>query len=66
MTSLLPGKLLFDRTAFNGKAVILRLDNSATALQIEKNGQVLVGGMDIFDPRQPFWHGKKPDVKWPE
>lgn len=66
MTSLLPGKLLFDRDAFDGKAIILRLDNSATAMPIEKDGRVLVNGMDIFDPRQPFWKGKKPDVKWPE
>ncbi len=66
MTSLLPGKLRFDPKAFDGKAVILLLDNTTRMLPIEKNGQVLIGGMDIFDPRQPFWKGKKPDVKWPE
>jgi hypothetical protein len=66
MTSLLPGKLVFDRKAFDGKAVILRLDNSATFFPIEKDGRVMIDGMDIFDPRQSFWKGKKPDVKWPE
>lgn len=66
MTSLLPGKLLFDPKPFDGKAVVLLLDNSARMLPIEKNGKVMLNGMDIFDPRQPFWKGKKPDVKWPE
>lgn len=66
MSPLLPGKLLFDPKAFDGKAIILRLDNSASALPIEKDGRILVNGMDIFDPRQPFWKGKRPDVKWPE
>ena len=66
MTSLLPGELLFDTEAFQGKAVILFVDNSARTLPVEKDGKVLINGMDVFDPRQPFWKGKRPDVKWPE
>ncbi len=66
MTSLLPGKLLFDRETFDGKAVILFMDSQVQALPIEKDGRVLVNGLDLFDPRQPFWKGKTPDVKWPE
>jgi hypothetical protein len=66
MSSLLPGKLTFDLKALDGKAVILFTDNSAQALPIEKDGKVLINGMDIFDPRQAFWKGKAPDVKWPE
>ncbi len=23
-------------------------------------------GLDLLDPRQPFWYGKAPDVKWPK
>ena len=67
MAPLLPGKLTFDPKPFAGKAVVLFLNNSATALPIDKHGQVILkNGLDLFDPRQPFWHGKAPDVKWPE
>jgi len=66
MTSLLPGTLRFDQGAFDGKALILRCDGSASAVPIEKDGRVLVNGMDIFDPKQLFWKGKRPDVKWPK
>lgn len=66
MTPLIRGKTIFDRGQFGGKAVVLFLDNSAKALPIEKDGRVLLNGMDIFDPRQPFWKGKVPDIKWPE
>ena len=66
MAPLLKGKTTFDRLSFHGKAVILFLDNSAKSLPIEKDGRVLLNGMDIFDPRQPFWKGKAPDIKWPE
>ncbi len=66
MTSLLKGQKRFDRSCFKGRAVILFLDQSAKALPIEKDGRVLINGMDIFDPRQPFWKGKTPDLKWPE
>lgn len=65
-TPVVRGKHLFDPDAFNGFAIILHLDNSARPLPIDKHGHVIVNGMDIFDPRQPFWHGKSPDVKWPE
>lgn len=66
MTFLIPGQLRFDTEAFQGKAVILFLDSSVRALPVEKDGRVIVNGMDIFDPRQPFWKGKTPDVKWPQ
>ncbi len=67
MTPLISGKQEFDPGPFKGYAVILRLDNSAVPYPIDKNGHVILSnGMDIFDPRQPFWHGKAPDVKWPE
>lgn len=66
MTPMLKGQRKFDRSCFQGKAVILFLDHSARALPIEKDGRVLINGRDIFDPRQPFWRGKAPDLKWPE
>jgi len=66
VTPLEPGKLTFDPEPFGGKAVILRVDQSAISLPIDKSGHAIVNGMDLFDPRQPFWHGKAPTVKWPK
>jgi hypothetical protein len=64
---LIPGTRRFDLEAYKGKAIILRLDNSAIALEIDpKTGQVMQNGMDIFDPRQSWWGGETPDIKLPE
>jgi hypothetical protein len=66
MAPVIRGTWKFDPKPFDGQAVILRLDSSATALPIDKNGDVIVNGMNLFDPRQPFWGGKPPDIKYPE
>jgi hypothetical protein len=63
---LVSGKLTFDPEPFNGQALILTNNGACLSHPIEMDGRVLVSGMDAFDPRQPFWKGKKPDVKWPE
>lgn len=64
---IIPGTHRFDMKAFKGKAIILRLDNSATAMQIrEDNGLVqIAGGKTLFDPDAPWWHGKVPNIKYP-
>jgi len=56
----------FDRARFNGSAIIGFADGTVSRLPIDKHGQVQLNGMDIFDPRQTFWKGKPPDIKWPE
>ncbi len=66
VTPLIPGKLTFDREPFDSRAVILRADQRAIMVTINKSGHVILNGMDLFDPRQPFWHGKAPVVKWPK
>ncbi|WP_035613228.1 hypothetical protein [Haloferula sp. BvORR071] len=67
MAPLLPGKHEFDPKPFGGHAVILlNAGHEAKSYPIDKDGHVIIGGMDIFDPRQTFWHGKAPDIKWPE
>lgn len=70
VSPLVPGKLVFDykfcKEYLDGKAVILRIDNSVTSLPVDKSGKVVLNGKDLFDPSQPFWGGKAPDVKWPE
>ena len=64
---LIPGTTRFDPKPFQGKAIVLRLDNSAIAMNIrEDNGEVWLNGMNLFDSRQPFWKGKAPDIKWAE
>lgn len=67
---LVPGKRIFDykfcKKYFDGKAVILRMDNSVTTMPVDPSGKVFIKGKDLFDPTQPFWMGKAPDVKWPE
>jgi len=66
MVPVIPGTWKFDPKPFKGKAVVLRIDGSAKAEPIDKNGDVMIGGMNLFDPRQPYWRGKAPDIKWPE
>lgn len=66
VSPLIPGKRTFDPEPFGGKAIVLFTDNSTASLDIDKQGRALLDGMDLFDPRQPFWNGKAPDIKWPE
>jgi hypothetical protein len=70
MVPLLPGKRLFDykscKKYFGGKAVIVHLDCSVRSIHVDKTGHAYIDGKDLFDPSQPFWGGKVPDVKWPE
>jgi len=66
MVQVIPGTWEFDPKPFKGKAVVLRIDGSAKIETIDRNGHVMIGGMNIFDPRQPYWRGKTPDIKWPE
>ena len=67
MTPVDPGKRCFERRKdYDNKAVILFIDGSVKFFPINKSGQVEISGMNIFDPRQPFWKGKVPDIKWPE
>lgn len=66
LAPLVPGTTRFDPVPFGGYAVALFLDNSARPLPIDSNGSVLIGGKDLFDPSQPFWGGKAPNIKWQE
>jgi hypothetical protein len=67
---LVPGEKLFDyelcEKYYDGMAFILLIDNSVKIVSVDKSGHVYLNGKDLFDPAQPFWRGKKPDVKWPE
>lgn len=62
---LIPGTHQFDPTPFDGKAVVLRMDNSVQFFRIEPDGRVLDrGGFDILDPANPIWSGSPPVIKW--
>lgn len=63
---LVHGTRFFDRKVLGGMAVVLRVDNSVSIVAIEEDGTVKLGGMDLFDPAQPFWGGSVPEIKWPE
>jgi hypothetical protein len=66
MTPLIPGTTRFDPKPFGGKALVVFIGTSSTAIPIEPDGRVLVNGRDLFDPAQPYWRGIPPDLKWPE
>jgi hypothetical protein len=66
VTPLIHGTDRFDPKPFQGKAVILRMDNSVTSLAINEDGYVLVDGMNLLDPRHPIWGGKSFVIFWPE
>jgi hypothetical protein len=62
-----PVRRCFERSSrYEDRAVILFCDGSARHFPIDKHGRVWINGMDLFDPRQTFWKGKPPDIKWPE
>jgi hypothetical protein len=63
---LVPGTRFFDRKALGGKAIVLNVDNSVNTLPIEQDGTVMMNGMDLLDPAQPFWGGKVPTIRWPK
>ncbi|MCW1887146.1 hypothetical protein OKA04_20575 [Luteolibacter flavescens] len=66
MAPVIPGTWRFDPTRYEGDAVVIQVDGSVKHYPIDKNGDVMIDGMSIFDPRQPYWRGKGPDIKWPE
>jgi hypothetical protein len=66
---LVKGQRIFDYKIckeLDGKAVILFSDCSVKTFPVDKSGRVFINGKDLFDPSQPFWNGKVPDVRWPE
>ena len=66
VTPLIPGTDRFDPKRFDGKAIFLKMDNSATSMKIEKNGHVLLDGRNLLDPKHPIWSGAPPTIVWPE
>lgn len=64
---MIPGTDRFEnRKGFDGKAVILKIDNSVTSYPIDKDGHVLIDGRNMMDPHHPIWDGHAPVIAWPE
>jgi hypothetical protein len=66
VTPMIPGTDRFDPKRFDGKAVILRLDNSVISLPIDKAGHVILDGRNMMDPLHPIWDGHPPWIAWPD
>ncbi len=63
---MIPGTDRFDPKPFEGKAVILKADNSVTSLPIDKHGHAILLGGNLMDPHHPIWDGHPPVIAWPE
>ncbi|MEO7098588.1 MAG: hypothetical protein ABI162_04445, partial [Luteolibacter sp.] len=63
---VIPGTRTLDASSNDGKVVVLKMDNSVSSFPINSAGKVIIGGLDFLDPRQPYWNGKAPDVRWPK
>lgn len=66
VTPMIPGTDRFDPKPFKGKAIILRVDNSVTSMNIDKKGHVILDGRNLMDPLHPIWDGTPPVIAWPE
>lgn len=67
VTPLIPGTDRFDRSVFDGKAVILRMDNTATSIIIDSEGHALLDGRNVLDREHPVWGADdKWRLVWPE
>lgn len=66
VTAMISGTDRFDRKRFDGRAVILRMDNTVMSYNIDKNGHVIFEGRNLMDPAHPVWDGHAPAIAWPE
>lgn len=66
VVSMIPGTDRFDPKPFDGKAVVLRVDNSVMSLVIDKHGYAIFEGKNLMDPSQVIWEGKPPAIAWPD
>jgi hypothetical protein len=67
LTPLIPGTTKFDAKPFDGKAIILHIDNSVRTYDIAKDGHIYdAKGINLLSPKHPIWKGKAPDIRYPE
>lgn len=63
---MIPGTDRFDPKPMEGRAVILKRDNSVMSIPIDKKGHVIFQGRNLMDPHHPVWEGHPPSIAWPE
>ena len=66
VTPLTPGTTKFDSKPFDGKAIVLHINNSVTTYDINKDGHIYDKDGDILSPNHPFWNEKAPLIHYPE
>jgi len=66
LAPLIPGTTKFDPKPFNGKAIVLHIDNSVTTYEIQEDGRIYRDGIDLLSPKHPIWNGKIPDIRYPD
>lgn len=66
LSPMITGTIMFDPKPFYDRAVVLRIDGSATSYTIHKDGHIYDKGIDLLSPKHPIWKGKKPDIRYPE
>ncbi|MEO5715416.1 MAG: hypothetical protein ABIT37_18200 [Luteolibacter sp.] len=67
VTPMIPGTDRFDPKPFQGKAVVLRADNSVTSITILlRDGHAVIDGRNLMDPNHPIWDGHPPVIAWPD
>jgi hypothetical protein len=66
LAPLIPGTKKFDTKPFDGKAIVLRIDNTVQTYEIKKDGTIHDKDGDIISPNHPIWNGKAPTIHYPE
>lgn len=66
VTPMIPGTDRFDPKPHEGRAVILKADNSVSSYLIDKDGHVIIDGRNLMDPHHPIWDGHAPVIAWPD
>jgi len=63
---IIPGTTKFDPKPFGGRAIALRVDNSATHYEIQEDGHIYLDGINLLSPEHPVWKGTIPDIYYPD
>ncbi len=66
VTPLILGTDHFDPKRFDGKAIILRMDNSVISVPIDRDGHVMIDGKNMMSTSHPIWEGHPPIIAWPD
>lgn len=62
---VLPGGRTFDRNLPGGQALLMNADATVRSVKPDRDGRAIVDGKDLFDPSQPFWGGRIPEIYEP-